>query len=77
MIPYIHKQGYAARFQCAIVMCDHAWLDPDMEGDNGVLLDREADMLRMDVMILTVQLNVMILTVQLNVHQLMEVRLSL
>ena len=46
------------------MLCDHAWLDPDMDSANGVLMDKEADMLRMDAMLLVVQLNI---------RQLMEV----
>ena len=39
-------------------MCDQAWLDPDLDARNGILMANEKDMLRLDSMIMMCQLNV-------------------
>ncbi|KAK9801967.1 hypothetical protein WJX73_003033 [Symbiochloris irregularis] len=44
-------------FRCAILLCDHMWLDPDMTAANGVEMGEEDDMLRLDSMMLMMQLN--------------------
>ncbi|KAK9803748.1 hypothetical protein WJX73_000566 [Symbiochloris irregularis] len=44
-------------FSTAILLCDHMWLDPDLKGGNGVEMGEENDMLRLDSMMLVVQLN--------------------
>jgi hypothetical protein len=41
-----------------IVICDQAWLDPDLDARNGILMANEKDMLRLDSMIMMCQLNV-------------------
>ena len=46
------------RFKCAIVLCDQAWLDPDLDHTNGISMRGEGDMLRMDAVITSVQLNI-------------------
>ena len=40
------------------MLCDLAWLDPDMEVANGIAATEQSDMLRLDAMILMVQLNI-------------------
>ena len=35
-----------------------SWLDPDMEVANGIAATEQSDMLRLDAMILMVQLNI-------------------
>ncbi len=45
------------RFACAIVLCDAAWADPDLDAANGIALRTKRDMLRLDALIMTVQLN--------------------
>ena len=52
------KNVVAARFQCAILLCDHAWVDPDLQDGNGVLNGEGEDMLRCDAMLLSTQLNI-------------------
>jgi len=46
------------RFACAIVLCDAAWADPDLDAANGIALRTKRDMLRLDALIMTVQLNI-------------------
>lgn len=46
------------RFKCAVVLCDMKWLDPDMEEANGISATEQSDMLRLDALVLMVQLNV-------------------
>ncbi len=41
-----------------MVLCDMSWLDPDMEVANGIAATEQSDMLRLDAMILMVQLNI-------------------
>jgi len=45
------------QFSSAVVFCDFAWMDPDMDLSNGQEMDR-ASMLRLDAIILAVQLNI-------------------
>ncbi|KAK9810370.1 hypothetical protein WJX72_009592 [[Myrmecia] bisecta] len=45
------------RYKCAIVLCDESWIDPDLNLDNGIEIGNEADMLRLDAMLMMVQLN--------------------
>lgn len=45
-------------YKCAVVLCDMSWLDPDMEVANGIAATEQSDMLRLDAMILMVQLNI-------------------
>jgi hypothetical protein len=40
------------------VLCDIHWIDPDMESANGISAKERSDMLRLDAMILIVQLNI-------------------
>lgn len=53
------------RYKCVIVLCDQMWLDPDLDARNGILMQDESDMLRLDSMIMSVQLSI---------RQLLEVR---
>ena len=40
------------------MLADQAWLDPDLDASNGVLMHKEKDMLRLDAMIMMCQLSV-------------------
>ena len=40
------------------MLCDQAWLDPDLDHTNGISMRGEGDMLRMDAVITSVQLNI-------------------
>lgn len=46
------------RFNSAIVLCDAAWVDPDQNAANGIALRTKDDMLRLDAMIMSVQLSI-------------------
>ncbi len=46
------------RFNSAIVLCDAAWVDPDQNAANGIALRTKDDMLRLDSMVMTVQLSI-------------------
>ena len=46
------------RFKCCIILCDLAWLDPDMMVSNGISATEQRDMLRLDAMIMMVQMNI-------------------
>ncbi|KAK9818136.1 hypothetical protein WJX72_007697 [[Myrmecia] bisecta] len=46
------------KYKCAIVLCDESWVDPDLDLANGIELGEEGDMLRLDAMIMLVQLNI-------------------
>lgn len=59
---------HVRRFRCAILLCDHIWVDPDMTAANGVEMGEEDDMLRLDSMMLMMQLNL---------RQIVEVRRDL
>ncbi len=48
----------ARRFKCCIILCDLAWLDPDMKVSNGISATEQRDMLRLDAMIMMVQMNI-------------------
>lgn len=43
---------------CAIVLCDERWVDPDMDDSNGVDSLDERDVLRLDSLVMVVQLNI-------------------
>ncbi|KAJ9511776.1 hypothetical protein QJQ45_022650, partial [Haematococcus lacustris] len=45
-------------FKCAIVLCDDKWIDPDQDSANGIDELRQRDMLRLDAMVMMVQLNI-------------------
>lgn len=45
-------------FACAICLCDRLWLDPDGDSSNGIDFLEEKDMLRLDSMLLLVQLHI-------------------
>ena len=49
---------HARRFKCCIILCDLAWLDPDMKVSNGISATEQRDMLRLDAMIMMVQMNI-------------------
>lgn len=42
-------------FKCAIVLCDEHWIDPDHEDANGIESTDEPSMLRLDALMMTVQ----------------------
>jgi len=44
--------------KAAIVLCDEMWVDPDMDSNNGIDELQQRDMLRLDSMVMIVQLNV-------------------
>lgn len=46
------------RFNSAIVLCDAAWVDPDQNAANGIALRTKDDMLRLDSMVMNVQLSI-------------------
>ncbi|CAL8470852.1 g10394 [Coccomyxa elongata] len=46
------------RFNSAIVLCDAAWVDPDQNAANGIALRTKDDMLRLDSMVMSVQLSI-------------------
>ncbi|CAK0782676.1 hypothetical protein CVIRNUC_005871 [Coccomyxa viridis] len=46
------------RFNSAIILCDAAWVDPDQNTANGISLKTKDDMLRLDAMVMTVQLGI-------------------
>lgn len=50
--------GTVCRFRCAIILCDEGWVDPDLDTSNGIQIEEEGDLLRLDSMLLLVQLNV-------------------
>jgi hypothetical protein len=45
-------------YSCAMCLCDRLWVDPDAESSNGVDFMEEKDMLRLDSMLLLVQLHI-------------------
>lgn len=45
-------------YKCAIILCDQSWLDPDLDLSNGIALKSQSDMLRLDAMVMAVQLNI-------------------
>ena len=48
------------RYKCVIVLCDSQWCDPDLDSSNGIQMGLR-DMLRIDSMLMMVQLNVRLL----------------
>lgn len=44
--------------RCAIVLCDQTWLDPDMDLSNGIDERSQDAMLRLDALVMRVQLNI-------------------
>ena len=46
------------RFTAAIVLCDSLWADPDRDSANGIDVRVQLDFLRLDSMIMMVQLNI-------------------
>lgn len=44
--------------QCALIMCDKAWMDPDDDITNGMELSEPNEVFRMDSMLMMVQLNI-------------------
>ena len=47
-----------AEYSCAVCLCDRLWVDPDNDSSNGVDFMEEKDMLRLDSMLLLVQLHI-------------------
>ena len=45
------------RYKSAVVLCDMEWVDPDLRVANGIAISDQGDMLRLDAMLMTVQLN--------------------
>lgn len=39
------------------MLCDMEWVDPDLRVANGIAISDQGDMLRLDAMLMTVQLN--------------------
>lgn len=48
------------RYKCVIVLCDSQWCDPDLDSTNGIQMGLR-DMLRVDAMLMMVQLNIRML----------------
>lgn len=44
-------------YKSAVVLCDMEWVDPDLRVANGIAISDQGDMLRLDAMLMTVQLN--------------------
>ena len=49
-----------SRYKCVIILCDSQWCDPDMDSSNGIQMGLR-DMLRIDSMLMMVQLNIRVL----------------
>ena len=47
-----------SEYSCAMCLCDRLWVDPDADSSNGVDFMEERDMLRLDSMLLLVQLHI-------------------
>lgn len=45
-------------YKCAIILCDFSWQDPDLDPSNGLTMISQADTLRLDALVMTVQLNI-------------------
>lgn len=45
-------------YKCAIILCDQSWLDPDLDLSNGIAISSQVGMLRLDSLVLAVQLNI-------------------
>ncbi len=50
----------SCRYKCVIVLCDSQWCDPDLDSSNGIQMGLR-DMLRIDSMLMMVQLNIRVL----------------
>jgi len=48
-------QSSMSEFKCAVVLCDHQWLDPDRDDANGLGSVDAPSVLRIDALIMTVQ----------------------
>ena len=48
------------RYKCVIILCDSQWCDPDLDSSNGIQMGLR-DMLRIDSMLMMVQLNIRVL----------------
>ena len=48
------------RYKCVIILCDSQWSDPDLDSSNGIQMGLR-DMLRIDSMLMMVQLNIRVL----------------
>ena len=46
------------RFTAAMVLCDGSWADPDQDARNGIDVRAALDFLRLDSMIMMVQVNI-------------------
>ncbi|KAK9800761.1 hypothetical protein WJX73_008207 [Symbiochloris irregularis] len=46
------------KYRCAIILCDQAWMDPDGDDSNGIDERSQHAMLRLDALVMRVQLNV-------------------
>ena len=47
-----------SNYSCAMCLCDNKWVDPDSDSTNGVDFLEQSDMLRLDSMLLLVQLHI-------------------
>lgn len=50
----------SCRYKCVIILCDSQWCDPDLDSSNGIQMGLR-DMLRIDSMLMMVQLNIRVL----------------
>ena len=45
-------------YKCAIILCDQSWLDCDVTTSNSLAIQNQSDMLRLDALVMAVQLNI-------------------
>ena len=56
-----------SRYKCVIILCDSQWCDPDLDSSNGIQMGLR-DMLRIDSMLMMVQLNIRVLLEVRSLH---------
>jgi len=57
----LYLSASPCRYKCVIVLCDSQWADPDLDSSNGIQMNSLRDMLRIDSMLMMVQLNIRVL----------------
>ena len=61
MTVLLYLATWPCRYKCVIVLCDSQWCDPDLDSSNGIQMNSLRDMLRIDSMLMMVQLNIRVL----------------
>jgi hypothetical protein len=61
MTVLLYLAASLCRYKCVIVLCDSQWCDPDLDSSNGIQMNSLRDMLRIDSMLMMVQLNIRVL----------------